>query len=369
MKKIALILIAAVLLMFALVSCGGIGKGGKATETDVYDIIESISRALDDGTYDPSPEDIVPELQFQVYDAYVAVTGCKNAIGAVEIPAEYEGKPVTKIAAEAFAESRVMTGITLPEGLLEVGDKAFFGCAALTAVAVPDSVKKIGDYAFYGCAALKSANLGAGVETIGAEALGYCVSLAKIKVSESNAALADVGGVLMNAAKTLLISYPSGKPDEAYTVPAGVLAVSNFAFAYAQNLEHVTVEDSVTSLGDNTFRQCAALESATLGGGLTHIGANTFVSCAKLTKVTISEGPASVGYLNDLIECGGSFAGCAALAEISLPSTLTAIYSQSFSDCKSLKTINFAGAPAAWDALKISAGNDILAVVTVHFGK
>ncbi len=368
MKKIALFIIAALLLVATLASCGT-DRGEGKDETDIYDLIDSISRALEDGSYNTSPGIITPELEFRAYDSYAEVIGCKNAIGEVEIPGEYEGKPVTKIAAEAFADSRSITMIRLPEGLLEIGDKAFFGCVSIAEIIIPDTVKKIGDYAFFGCFALGSVELGAGVETIGTEALGYCLSLSQIKVDVSNAAYSDIDGVLMSADKTVLVSYPAGKPGGEYTIPDGVLTVNNFAFAYAQNLVHITVGDTVNSLGDNTFRQCAALESATLGSGLTHIGANTFVSCTSLTKLTISEGAVTIGYLDGEAERGGSFSGCVALAEINLPSTITAIYAQSFSDCKALKTINFAGSSSDWNAITRGAGNDALSSASVNYGK
>jgi hypothetical protein len=166
-----------------------------------------------------------------------------------------------------------------------------------------------------------------------------------------------------------LISYPSGKAAGSYTIPAGVTAVKNSAFAYAQNLTSVIIPDSVTSLGDNTFRSCAKLENVTFGTGLTFIGANTFISCTSLKSITIPEGVKTIGYLEESKECGGSFTGCSALAEVSLPTTLTNIYLLSFSECKALTKISYAGSAVEWSKVGVSEGNDNIKVAAVSYGK
>lgn len=59
-------------------------------------------------------------------DSYV-VTGANDKTAVVlEIPATHENKPVKKIAAEAFKGYTNLVSVTLPEGLEEIGSKAFF---------------------------------------------------------------------------------------------------------------------------------------------------------------------------------------------------------------------------------------------------
>lgn len=47
-----------------------------------------------------------------------------------------------------------ITSITLPQGIIEIGEGAFDGCALLTSVIIPDSVEIIGNNAFRGCTRL-----------------------------------------------------------------------------------------------------------------------------------------------------------------------------------------------------------------------
>ena len=48
------------------------------------------------------------------------------------------------------------TELTLPSGITEIYQYAFYNCIGLTSIAIPVSVKSIGDYAFSGCSSLTS---------------------------------------------------------------------------------------------------------------------------------------------------------------------------------------------------------------------
>ena len=46
--------------------------------------------------------------------------------------------------------------MTFPEGLQQVGEKAFFGCSSLTSVTFPEGLQQVGYCAFYECRSLTS---------------------------------------------------------------------------------------------------------------------------------------------------------------------------------------------------------------------
>ena len=62
-----------------------------------------------------------------------------------------------------------MNDLSLPEGLVEIGDEAFDGWE-MTSLVIPNSVKTIGSQAFAGCTELKSLVLGNSVSKIGMHA-------------------------------------------------------------------------------------------------------------------------------------------------------------------------------------------------------
>ncbi len=72
---------------------------------------------------------------------------------------------VTSIAADAFSNSQRLNSITLPESLQTIGSSAF-ASTALTGIIIPDGVTEMGDRVMQSCKALTSVKIGNGVTTI-----------------------------------------------------------------------------------------------------------------------------------------------------------------------------------------------------------
>ena len=99
-----------------------------------------------------------------------------NFQGEFTILGEYNGKPVTKIGREAFAD-----------------------CKAVTSIIIPDSVSYIADDAFINC-----------------------TNLRKIYVDSENSYYCTLDNVLFNKSKTEIIRYPQAKVGNSYTIPQTV---------------------------------------------------------------------------------------------------------------------------------------------------
>ena len=77
--------------------------------------------------------------------------------GEIVIPSTitYDGKNynVTSIGERAFwsgKENSCLTSVTIPEGVISIGDNAFGNCTALTSITIPNSIKQIGVDVFDG---------------------------------------------------------------------------------------------------------------------------------------------------------------------------------------------------------------------------
>ena len=77
------------------------------------------------------------------------------------------------------------TSYNIPNGVTNIGDKAFYGCESLTCIKIPKSVSNIGSYAFSGCKSLTSINIPDSVTNIGNRVFSDCESLTNIKIPDS----------------------------------------------------------------------------------------------------------------------------------------------------------------------------------------
>jgi|GEM_PF-3829388 len=93
---------------------------------------------------------------------------------------------VVAIDDEAFMQSNAVI-ITLPEGIVRIGDRAFsmgWGGGSVQSVNIPSTVKYIGQMAYMGLP-LTEVNLPDGIETVGRGAFATCEQLAKVTLPNS----------------------------------------------------------------------------------------------------------------------------------------------------------------------------------------
>lgn len=101
---------------------------------------------------------------YEITDGEITITGYKggtNIANEVEIPREFDGKPVVALGERAFyphatgvptrhrKNRESVTKVVLPDTLREIGEMAFLGCVKIKEIAVPGSVTKIGSRAFF----------------------------------------------------------------------------------------------------------------------------------------------------------------------------------------------------------------------------
>ena len=71
--------------------------------------------------------------------------------GALTVPRQLDGHPVTAIADEAFAGCAGLVSVVLPDGVTVVDDEVFYGCENLTEIVLPASVMRLGRHVFGRC--------------------------------------------------------------------------------------------------------------------------------------------------------------------------------------------------------------------------
>ena len=157
----------------------------------------------------------------------------------------------------------------------------------ITAISIPDGMTNIGDYAFWNCYNLTSLTIGQNVSNIGNYALYGCFALTEINVASGNSTFSSENGVLYNTDKTTLIQYPIGKTEGTYTIPSNVNRIGNTAFSYSPNLASVSIPGSVTNIGVEAFSYCTALNAVSFQEGVTTIDYAAFGECSSLQSISI----------------------------------------------------------------------------------
>ena len=141
--------------------------------------------------------------------------------GALEIPAEYNGLPVTTIGASAFNGCASLTSVTIPSSVTSIKDNAFSGCKKLTSITIPSSVTSIRSGAFT-----------------------VCIGLESITVESGNAVYhSDENCCIKTSTNTLIFGCKNS------TIPDYVTSIGDYAFYNCSSLTSITIPSSVMSIG------------------------------------------------------------------------------------------------------------------------
>ena len=77
-------------------------------------------------------------------------------------------------------QSDIINGtFTIPEGVVAIGNRAFFQCQSLKNINFPNSLKTIGKFAFTSCSNLEEITLPNSLESIDESAFSACTALKK----------------------------------------------------------------------------------------------------------------------------------------------------------------------------------------------
>jgi hypothetical protein len=110
----------------------------------------------------------------------ITITGYTGPGGAVIIPGEINGLPVTTIGGAAFFNCRSLTSMTISDSVTAIWSGAFNNCTSLSSVTIGDGVTNIGIEAFGACSSLTTVTIGNGLSSLGEWAFSGCSSLTNV---------------------------------------------------------------------------------------------------------------------------------------------------------------------------------------------
>ena len=209
--------------------------------------------------------------------------------------------------------------IDLPDGLLQIGDRAFLGCEGLEQIHLPDTLTELGQECFKECTKLQEISIPAGVKTVPQQAFQACKELRWVHFAE------------------------------------GLQTIEKEAFYYCLLLEEAVLPDTLEELGQECFASCRSLRTVRLPKGLKQIPRGAFAGCNALSDLILPDTLQNLGQQ--------AFGGCA-MSELRIPSGITEIPLLAFHGCRNLKQVLL---PEGLKAIRSYAFEDCSALTEIWF--
>ena len=378
-----------------------IGQGAYARTNMVTLVIEDGTQALEIADYAfknvPWESDTANKLDFDWVEGTANVGGTSKSITNGKLVSVTLPTRLTKIGAEAFYYAfnvKESASIVVPEGVEEIGNRAFAKNSGVVSVSLPSTLVKMGAYnddaltsilVFDNCAALTTITVANG-NTKFTVIDGVLYGLTDSVVTDLYLAPAASAG---NASGNVDIPKTVVKIwDNAFKNNAGIksvtfsegcestLNIGEEVFSYSK-IESIELPEGLTVLSKGLFKSCTGLTQVTVPSTVSLIEAGAFYSCSKLTAIYFAESVGDVVNLTiaDAIITQDSsystqktyttpFASCSnlktialperttsigqyafyklAIETITIPASVTSMGERAFSGCKSLTTVNFA---------------------------
>lgn len=150
------------------------------------------------------------------------------------------------------------TTVAIPEGVVSVGESAFWGCIDLESVTIPGSVISIGDKAFYGCWNLKNVLFSKGLKEIGYAAFQYC-KIENIIIPDGVEYI--YGGAFFHCAKLKSITIPKSVK---YIGPISVECENLVRIEVAQENETYDSRDNCNAIIETKKKRLIAVSNKTV---------------------------------------------------------------------------------------------------------
>lgn len=236
----------------------------KAEEEDEYASTSGFIADKEDALYDVSDN---------IFSKY------KGKDSVVDIP---DG--VSEIGNRAFYKNIYISGVNFPSSINSIDDFAF-ARSSISSVNIPNGVKTIGYGAFYNCFNLENIDIPNSVNDISLGAFSGTKWLSDFKENSDNKDFLIVGD-------GILISY-RGK-SAVVDIPTNVKKVGAGAFLDNKNIMSVTIPGTVTEIGEEAFNNCTNLTSVILNEGLVQINDRAFKN-TNLSAVSIPDSVRGIG--------------------------------------------------------------------------
>ena len=267
-----------------------------------------------------------------------------------------------------YAVASTVNSYTVPEGVEQIDDYAFYQSQNLTTLRLPESIYRIGNNAIAKCSNLSSvyfesiyyptmttstfgdtntqnANLTLYVYEEAIDAFktkfsGYSFGSrfvangpAPEDVATTIIYYATSDNSLINVKDCIVINHEfiDDKQGNRLEVLGIMREVPYSLFTGNSKLWSVTLPSSIRKIAGSAFYGCSILSYVSLAEGLEAIHDSAFYKCKNLSYITIPQSCTDLGSY--------AFTGCTSLKSIVVPDNVKDIGTEAFKDCTALKTV------------------------------
>lgn len=230
MRKFLALALACMLLVATLASCAA-GLGDPDAINDYTPEVKTITTDKGVFTFEEAAGDTA---------ILVGYNGRATKDDHVEIPAEFNGRPVVGIGDEVFYNLAAVVEVKIPETVTSIGKFAFANCTELESITLPAGTLSIDNNAFQGCTKLTSIDLGDALVSIGDYAFTNCPVLADIALP---ATLESIG----------LYAFAYDVALTEFTAPAALKELGTLAYYNCTGLTSIKLSDTIETFGEFVF--------------------------------------------------------------------------------------------------------------------
>ncbi len=233
---------------------------------------------------------------------------------------EYHVPQVVKHIADWGMVADSLTLVTLPDGLLSIGENAFFWDTKMRRADIPSTVKKIGRGAFVQCHSLERAVVPDGITELEPSTFFYCKQLRSVSLPQS---LTNIGESAFDGCENL----------KELKLPHGVRLIGKSAFSGCRALESLEIPTTVTEIGEIAFGLCDKMKNIHVASGNSNYASRNGMLTSKSGRTLLAwpSGQSSHATVPEGIDTIAPYAFYGNnLKEIVLPSTLRRIGEYAF---------------------------------------
>jgi len=259
------------------------------------------------------------DFQYKIEDDNsCTITDYDGMASSLSIPSAINGHTVKQIDTGALSDNRIITSVTIPNGVTTIGFSAFNGCIKLEKIKFSSNLDTVCENAFNNTKWFN--NQSNGLVYVGKVAYKYKGDMprnTKITVKSDTVSISES-------------AFKDCANLTAILIPSSVKHIDKYALYNCQGLTKLNFNDGIERIENDAFGACEKLTSVNFSETLKSIGAFAFVECKKLSEITIPQSVTSVGEY--------AFSGCENLASVTVSDDLPYVGGRAFEKTKWLNS-------------------------------